>query len=163
MVLWHLYFVRHVSHVAKIQQVKFPKVISESYYYRTFYNFDTHSCLFKSVSGIQYLIFFLYVFLEPAQNSMKYITWHRTASSRSSSSKNPLDANSRENLEDHTNNLFDSSCMISGSHASTLDRLHAWERKLYDEVKVPCISHQHTHRLLCILGVYVGSIILDFE
>lgn len=26
--------------------------------------------------------------------------------------------------------------MVSGSHASTLDRLFAWERKLYDEVKV---------------------------
>ncbi|QCE01515.1 hypothetical protein DEO72_LG7g2813 [Vigna unguiculata] len=73
---------------------------------------------------------------EPAQNSIKYLTWHRTASSRSSSSRNPLGAaNSMENVEDHTNNLFDSSCMISGSHASTLDRLYAWERKLYDEVK----------------------------
>jgi hypothetical protein len=28
--------------------------------------------------------------------------------------------------------------MISGSHASTLDRLYAWERKLYEEVKVQC-------------------------
>ncbi|KAJ1381543.1 hypothetical protein SESBI_45023 [Sesbania bispinosa] len=72
---------------------------------------------------------------EPAQNSVKYLTWHRTASSRSSSSKAPLDANSIDNLEDITNNLFDNSCMISGSHASTLDRLYAWERKLYDEVK----------------------------
>lgn len=26
--------------------------------------------------------------------------------------------------------------MIAGSHSSTLDRLYAWERKLYDEVKV---------------------------
>ncbi|RDX58418.1 Nitrate regulatory gene2 protein, partial [Mucuna pruriens] len=72
---------------------------------------------------------------EPAQNSVKYLTWHRTASSRSSSSRNPLGANSIDNVEDHTNNLFDNSCMISGSHASTLDRLYAWERKLYDEVK----------------------------
>ncbi|CAJ2653814.1 unnamed protein product [Trifolium pratense] len=72
---------------------------------------------------------------EPAQNSAKYLTWHTTPSSQSSSSKNPLDANSRENFEDHTNNLFDNSCMNSGSHVSTLDRLHAWERKLYDEVK----------------------------
>ncbi|KAK2377508.1 hypothetical protein QL285_078175 [Trifolium repens] len=72
---------------------------------------------------------------EPAQNSVKYLPWHGTASSQSSSSKIPLDANSRENLEDLTNNLFDTSCMNSGSHASTLDRLHAWERKLYDEVK----------------------------
>ncbi|KAL0726659.1 hypothetical protein Bca4012_022752 [Brassica carinata] len=27
------------------------------------------------------------------------------------------------------------SCMLSGSHQSTLDRLYAWEKKLYDEVK----------------------------
>ncbi|TKY57073.1 serine carboxypeptidase 2 [Spatholobus suberectus] len=72
---------------------------------------------------------------EPAQNSVKYLTWHRTLSSRSSSSRNPLGANSFDNAEDQTNNLFDNSCMISGSHASTLDRLYAWERKLYDEVK----------------------------
>ncbi|XP_061352021.1 protein ROLLING AND ERECT LEAF 2-like isoform X2 [Gastrolobium bilobum] len=72
---------------------------------------------------------------EPAQDSVKYLTWHRTASSRSSSSRNPLGANSIDDLQDLTNNLFDNSCMISGSHASTLDRLYAWERKLYDEVK----------------------------
>ncbi|KAK7300324.1 hypothetical protein RJT34_11167 [Clitoria ternatea] len=72
---------------------------------------------------------------EPAQNSVKYLTWHRTASSRSSSSRNPLGANPIDSTEDNTNNLFDTSCMISGSHASTLDRLYAWERKLYDEVK----------------------------
>nr|KYP73184.1 hypothetical protein KK1_005797 [Cajanus cajan] len=72
---------------------------------------------------------------EPAQNSVKYLTWHRTASSRSSSSRNPLGASSIDNAEDHTNNLFDNTCMIAGSHASTLDRLYAWERKLYDEVK----------------------------
>lgn len=26
--------------------------------------------------------------------------------------------------------------MMFGSHASTLERLYAWEKKLYDEVKV---------------------------
>ncbi|XP_054818711.1 protein ROLLING AND ERECT LEAF 2 isoform X1 [Prosopis cineraria] len=72
---------------------------------------------------------------EPAQNSVKYLTWHRTASSRSSSSRNPLAANSKDDMEDVTSNLFDNFCMNSGSHASTLDRLYAWERKLYDEVK----------------------------
>ncbi|KAF7815475.1 Nitrate regulatory gene2 protein [Senna tora] len=72
---------------------------------------------------------------EPAQNSVKYLTWHRTASSRSSSSRNALGANSKDDMEDLTNNLFDNFCMNSGSHASTLDRLYAWERKLYDEVK----------------------------
>ncbi|BAT89071.1 hypothetical protein VIGAN_05275200 [Vigna angularis var. angularis] len=72
---------------------------------------------------------------EPAQNSVKYLTWQRTMSSLSSSSRNPLGPNSKDDIEDLTNNLFDSLCMISGSHASTLDRLYAWERKLYDEVK----------------------------
>ncbi|GFZ13053.1 bZIP transcription factor [Actinidia rufa] len=73
---------------------------------------------------------------EPAQTaSIKYLTWHRTTSSRSSSSRNLLGANSRDDIEDLTSNLFDNFCMNSGSHASTLDRLYAWERKLYDEVK----------------------------
>ncbi|XP_020231995.1 nitrate regulatory gene2 protein [Cajanus cajan] len=72
---------------------------------------------------------------EPAQNSVKYLTWHRTMSSLSSSSRNPPGANTKDDIEDLTNNLFDNFCMISGSHVSTLDRLYAWERKLYDEVK----------------------------
>ena len=33
-------------------------------------------------------------------------------------------------------NIFSGVYMNSGSHASTLDRLYAWERKLCDEVKV---------------------------
>ncbi|WCJ41520.1 hypothetical protein M5689_022383 [Euphorbia peplus] len=81
---------------------------------------------------------------EPAQNSQKFLTWHRTASSRSSSSRNPLGSNVKDEMlgsnvkdenEDTNGNIFESFCMISGSHASTLDRLYAWERKLYDEVK----------------------------
>ncbi|KAK9689647.1 hypothetical protein RND81_09G073000 [Saponaria officinalis] len=72
---------------------------------------------------------------EPAQASVKYITWHRAASLHSSSSRNPLDSNSRDDIEDYTGDLFENSYKISGSHASTLDRLFAWEKKLYDEVK----------------------------
>jgi hypothetical protein len=53
-----------------------------------------------------------------------------------------LGANSKDDMEDLAGDLFDNICMISGSHASTLDRLYAWERKLYDEVKVLLISHQ---------------------
>ncbi|XWS71788.1 hypothetical protein CRYUN_Cryun03dG0168600 [Craigia yunnanensis] len=68
---------------------------------------------------------------EPPQTAVKYLTWHRTTSSRSSSSGNPLGLDSKDDVED----LFYNTCMISGSHASTLDRLYAWERKLYDEVK----------------------------
>ncbi|KAK9081757.1 hypothetical protein Syun_031203 [Stephania yunnanensis] len=72
---------------------------------------------------------------EVAQPTMKYLTWHRTASSRSSSSRNPLGAPSKDDSEDIGSNIFENFCMNSGSHASTLDRLYAWERKLYDEVK----------------------------
>ncbi|KAK8498362.1 hypothetical protein V6N13_052135 [Hibiscus sabdariffa] len=72
---------------------------------------------------------------EPPQSDMKYLTWHRTMSSRSSSSWNPVGLNTKDDVEDLNNNLFYNACMISGSHASTLDRLYAWERKLYDEVK----------------------------
>ncbi|KAG5566375.1 hypothetical protein RHGRI_002086 [Rhododendron griersonianum] len=85
--------------------------------------------------GRSHVIPFFVVLLEPDQTSVKYLTWHRTISSRSSSSRNPLGANSRDDTEDLTNNLFQNFCMNSGSHASTLDRLYAWERKLYDEVK----------------------------
>ncbi|XP_047941535.1 nitrate regulatory gene2 protein-like isoform X2 [Salvia hispanica] len=72
---------------------------------------------------------------EPPQESVKYLTWHRTTSSRSASSRNLLGVNSSDGVEDLSTNLFDNFCMVSGSHASTLDRLYAWEKKLYDEVK----------------------------
>ncbi|KAH9618865.1 hypothetical protein KSS87_014146 [Heliosperma pusillum] len=72
---------------------------------------------------------------EPTQASVKYLTWHRAASFRSSSSRNPLGSNSRDDVEDYTSDLFENFYKISGSHASTLDRLFAWEKKLYDEVK----------------------------
>lgn len=71
----------------------------------------------------------------PPPTEVKYLTWHRSASSRSSSSRNPLGPTSRDEGDDLSSNLFGSICMNSGSHASTLDRLYAWERKLYDEVK----------------------------
>ncbi|KAI7734497.1 hypothetical protein M8C21_002236 [Ambrosia artemisiifolia] len=73
---------------------------------------------------------------EPAQNDMKYLTWHRSNSSRASSFRHdPTSGTPRETPEDVSTSLFDNFCMNAGSHASTLDRLHAWEKKLYDEVK----------------------------
>ncbi|XP_051134401.1 protein ALTERED PHOSPHATE STARVATION RESPONSE 1 [Andrographis paniculata] len=72
---------------------------------------------------------------EPPQNSVKYLTWHRTTSSRSASSQNLMGLNASDGPEESSTNLFDNFCMVSGSHASTLDRLYAWEKKLYDEVK----------------------------
>lgn len=71
----------------------------------------------------------------PASNEMKYLPWHGSMSSRSSSSRIPFGTASKDEAEDLSNILFGSTCMNSGSHASTLDRLYAWERKLYDEVK----------------------------
>ncbi|OVA12154.1 protein of unknown function DUF632 [Macleaya cordata] len=72
---------------------------------------------------------------EPVRTEIKYLTWHRTTSSQSSSSRNLVGSTLKDDLEDISGNLFSSSCMNSGSHVSTLDRLYAWERKLYDEVK----------------------------
>ncbi|KAM7276416.1 hypothetical protein ACFE04_018282 [Oxalis oulophora] len=72
---------------------------------------------------------------EPAQNGTKVITWKRSTSSRSSSSRNPLAAANKDDNDDSGSDFVEEFCMIAGSHSSTLDRLFAWERKLYDEVK----------------------------
>ncbi|GAB4847303.1 hypothetical protein Ancab_026347 [Ancistrocladus abbreviatus] len=73
--------------------------------------------------------------LEPLQHVTKFITWKRSMSSLSSSSRNPLAATSKDDADDSGSDFIEDFCMISGSHSSTLDRLYAWERKLYDEVK----------------------------
>lgn len=72
---------------------------------------------------------------EPSQNLKKVITWNRSTSSHSSSSKNPLATASKDDVDDSGSEFVEEFCMIAGSHSSTLDRLYAWERKLYDEVK----------------------------
>lgn len=69
-----------------------------------------------------------------AENSTKLIhaiSW-RSTSSRSSSSKGS------STWTEFKNDLFDDDYggMESGSHSSTLGRLCAWEKKLYEEVKV---------------------------
>ncbi|TMW95696.1 hypothetical protein EJD97_008468 [Solanum chilense] len=68
-----------------------------------------------------------------ADHVTKVIIWKRTTSSRSSSSRNPL--NSKDDNDDSGSDFVEDFCMIAGSHSSTLDRVYAWERKLYDEVK----------------------------
>ncbi|XP_044469814.1 protein ALTERED PHOSPHATE STARVATION RESPONSE 1-like [Mangifera indica] len=72
---------------------------------------------------------------EPVQPVTKVITWKRTTSSRSSSSRNPLNTGAKDDMSDSGSDFFEDFCMIAGSHASSLDRLYAWEKKLYDEVK----------------------------
>ncbi|XP_030468709.1 protein ALTERED PHOSPHATE STARVATION RESPONSE 1 [Syzygium oleosum] len=72
---------------------------------------------------------------EPGQNGKRMIIWKRTTSSRSSSSRNHLNGAPKDDVSDSGSDFIEEFCMISGSHSSTLDRLFAWERKLYDEVK----------------------------
>lgn len=69
------------------------------------------------------------------QHGKRMIIWKRTTSSRSSSSRNPLNGAPKDDVSDSGSDFIEEFCMISGSHSSTLDRLFAWERKLYDEVK----------------------------
>ncbi|KAH7565701.1 hypothetical protein ACOSQ2_022023 [Xanthoceras sorbifolium] len=70
---------------------------------------------------------------DPMQQATKVITWKRTTSSRSSSSRNPLVT--KDDASDSGSDFVEEFCMIAGSHSSTLERLYAWELKLYDEVK----------------------------
>ncbi|GLT43973.1 hypothetical protein SLA2020_178940 [Shorea laevis] len=72
---------------------------------------------------------------EPVQHVTKVITWKRSTSSRSSSSRNALATASKDDADDSGSDFIEEIGMIAGSHSSTLDRLYAWERKLYDEVK----------------------------
>ncbi|KAK6944607.1 protein of unknown function DUF630 [Dillenia turbinata] len=60
----------------------------------------------------------------------------RSASSRSTSSRFLMNSSSSKD-EDYASNgdLSDVACILSGSHQSTLDKLYAWEKKLYLEVR----------------------------
>ncbi|KAL2481979.1 hypothetical protein Adt_34945 [Abeliophyllum distichum] len=59
----------------------------------------------------------------------------RSASSRSSSSSRFFVSSSTSGDEDYECSSSES-CIFSGNHQSTLDRLYAWEKKLYQEVRV---------------------------
>ncbi|KAJ0985177.1 hypothetical protein J5N97_003533 [Dioscorea zingiberensis] len=61
----------------------------------------------------------------------------RSASSRSSSSRFlQVATTARDDGYESSSDYSEESCMmISGSHQSTLERLYAWEKKLYEEVK----------------------------
>ncbi|KAG0448645.1 hypothetical protein HPP92_027732 [Vanilla planifolia] len=72
---------------------------------------------------------------DSTQHVTKVITWKRSVSSQSSSSRNPLTSASKDDASESGNDFIEEFSMISGSHSSTLDRLYAWERKLYDELK----------------------------
>ncbi|KAJ3675242.1 hypothetical protein LUZ60_004284 [Juncus effusus] len=69
--------------------------------------------------------------MDHTQQASKVITWNRALSSISSSSRGE---NEDEKIQKN-NEFIEQFSMISGSHSSTLDRLYAWEKKLYDEIK----------------------------
>ncbi|KAH9294252.1 hypothetical protein KI387_035772 [Taxus chinensis] len=72
---------------------------------------------------------------EHSAKVLNAITWNRSSSSSSPLSKSHFTSSSKDPIDDNSGNLFEDGGMISGSHASTLERLYAWEKKLYDEVK----------------------------
>ncbi|KAM0840032.1 hypothetical protein ACQ4PT_059935 [Festuca glaucescens] len=73
---------------------------------------------------------------ETAQHVSNVVTWKRSVSSLSSSSRSRLTTSMiQDDVDDSNNDFVEEFAMVSGSHSSTLDRLHAWERKLYDEIK----------------------------
>ncbi|CAN0845794.1 Protein ALTERED PHOSPHATE STARVATION RESPONSE 1 [Linum grandiflorum] len=86
------------------------------------------------------------VYLQTGQEELKEnankvilaLPWHRSNSFKPSSCKSLVASSSRSTSTwtEYTNDLFDG-CggMNAGSHSSTLGRLYAWEKKLYQEVK----------------------------
>lgn len=61
----------------------------------------------------------------------------RSASSRSSSSRFAINSSSsKDEAYESSSDFSEESCTFSGSHQSTLDKLYAWEKKLYQEVRV---------------------------
>ncbi|PPS06281.1 hypothetical protein GOBAR_AA14362 [Gossypium barbadense] len=75
------------------------------------------------------------------ENSTKLIqaiTWHRSTLSKPQSCKSLVASSSKSSSAwtEYKNDLFDQYAgMDSGSHSLTLERLYAWEKKLYEEVK----------------------------
>ncbi|XP_076910763.1 protein ALTERED PHOSPHATE STARVATION RESPONSE 1-like isoform X1 [Bidens hawaiensis] len=76
--------------------------------------------------------------VESSEKYIPAITWHKSPITRSPSCRSLLSSSSRSSFSGININgdLFDDAGgMESGSHLSTLGRLYAWEKKLYDEVK----------------------------
>lgn len=72
-----------------------------------------------------------------ASKLLNPVALFRTASSRSSSSRFLVNSSStRMESNEGTKDISEEHCRLSGSHQSTLDKLNAWEKKLYEEVKV---------------------------
>ncbi|KAJ9561748.1 LOW QUALITY PROTEIN: hypothetical protein OSB04_006908 [Centaurea solstitialis] len=77
---------------------------------------------------------------ECSEKLIPSITWHKSSLTTSPSCRSLLSSSSRSSTSwtriNSNADLFDEATgMESGSHLSTLGRLFAWEKKLYDEVK----------------------------
>ncbi|KAI3930663.1 hypothetical protein MKX01_037109 [Papaver californicum] len=84
---------------------------------------------------------------EPPKQMTKAITWYRSPSSQSSSSRNPLTSALRGDGDECGSDFNEEFSMITGSHSSTLDRLYAWEMKLYAEVKASeCVRKKYDQK-----------------
>ncbi|PNY15270.1 BZIP transcription factor [Trifolium pratense] len=71
-----------------------------------------------------------------ASKLLNPVAMFRSASSRSSSSRFLANSSStRMESYEGSKDISDEHCRLSGSHQSTLDKLNAWEKKLYEEVK----------------------------
>lgn len=93
-----------------------------------------------------------------AMNMLNPVALFRSAS-RSSSSRFLVSASSASTSRDEdyesSSDFSKESSAFSGSHQSTLDRLFAWEKKLYQEVRVCPLIRRTTlfpyMSLLCML------------
>ncbi|KAB1204276.1 hypothetical protein CJ030_MR8G009064 [Morella rubra] len=78
-----------------------------------------------------------------ATKMLNPVALFRSASSRSSSSRFFVNSSSsKDEGYESSSDFSEEPCMYSGSHQSTLDRLYAWEKKLYEEVRV-ILPHFH--------------------
>ncbi|XP_050372366.1 protein ROLLING AND ERECT LEAF 2-like [Argentina anserina] len=72
-----------------------------------------------------------------AMKMLNPVALFRSASSSRSASSRCLVTSSCSNDDGYesSSDFSEEPCMLSGSHQTTLDRLYAWEKKLYEEVK----------------------------
>ncbi|KAM1499990.1 hypothetical protein ACFX15_022125 [Malus domestica] len=71
-----------------------------------------------------------------AMKMLNPVALFRSASSRSASSRFLMNSScTKDESYESSSDVSEEPCMFSGSHQSTLDRLYAWEKKLYEEVK----------------------------
>ncbi|KAJ8568594.1 hypothetical protein K7X08_028127 [Anisodus acutangulus] len=93
----------------------------------------------KEVSAVLEAIRAQYSLQSNDQSAMKIlnpVALFRSGSSRSSSSRYLINPSTlRDEGYQSSSDLSDESSMLSSSHQSTLDRLYAWEKKLYEEVR----------------------------